>query len=178
MKKYCTNMLLTCCLFFGAMCLLQAHSVSGEELSNTTDKDKTFWEYLKGQPTEDQFFLGMVTWHFTGSSREKDQWNNKLIGFQYKDFFLGTFENSFYNQTVAAGIARNFSATQLSSNWDMTFGYRLGLVYGYKDGEAPFSSVSPVIPMVEIFNQYYFKKHFGIELMLTTSISACLFYQF
>jgi len=142
-------------LLFGLMLLLSAHhNVWAEELSGSkTDNDKTFFEYLLGESTDDQFFLGMATFHFTPKSRKNDQWDNKLIGFQYKDFFVCTFENSFYNQTWVAGIARNFSTTQLSNDWDMTFGYRLGVAYGYKDGEAPFSSSSPIIPIVEIYNQ-------------------------
>jgi len=114
------------------MFLFSAHTVCGEELSNTTNNGKTLFEYIQGQPTEDQFFLGMATFHFTSTSRKKDQWNNKLVDFQYKDFFACTFENSFYNQTWAAGLARNLSTSALSNNWDMTFGYRLGLAYGYK----------------------------------------------
>ncbi len=179
--KSCRNCISVCLgpLFVLVLLLGAQHQAWGEELDNNkTDHDKTFFEYLKGEPTDNQFFLGMATFHFTTSSREKDQWNNKLIGFQYKDFFACTFENSFYNQTWVAGIARNFSKTQLSDNWDMTFGYRLGGAYGYKGGEAPFSSSSSIIPVVEIYNQYYFQKHFGVELMITTSLSASLFYQF
>ena len=178
MKSHSNYNLFSRCCLFGVLFLFSAHNVCGEELSNTADNGKTLFEYLQGQPTEDQFFLGMATFHFTGTSRKKDQWNNKLVGFQYKDFFACTFENSFYNQTWAAGLARNLSTSELSNNWDMTFGYRLGLAYGYKDGEAPFSSNSPLIPIVEVYNQYFFQKHYGVELMLTTSISASLFYQF
>ncbi len=164
--------------FFGLMFLASAPVAWGEELSSNLDHKKTLFKYLQGQPTEDQLLLGMATFHFSEKSRRVRQWNNKLIGLQYKDFFISTFENSFYNQAWAAGIARNVSTSELNANWDMTFGYRLGLVSGYKDGEAPFSSNSPLVPLVEVYNQYFFKKHYGVELMLTTSISACLSYQF
>lgn len=178
MKCYRNSSLAFRCLLFGSMLLFSSHAAWGGELNSKVENDRTLFEYLLGQPTEVQLLLGMATFHFTGTSRKKDQWNNKLVGFQYKDFFACTFENSFYNQTWAAGLARNLSTSELSNNWDMTFGYRLGLAYGYKDGEAPFSSSSPLIPIVEVYNQYFFQKHYGVELMLTTSISASLFYQF
>lgn len=176
--KFCGRYILEYCSLLAVFLCLSVDSVWGEELKNAFEPDKTFWQYLQGKPTEDQLFLGMATLHFNAKSREIRNWKQNLIGFQHKDFFACTFENSFYNRTWAGGLARNFSTTELSNSWDMTFGYRLGLAYGYKDGEAPFSTISPVIPIVEIYNQYYFQKHYGVELMLTTSISLSLFYQF
>jgi len=178
MKCYRKTLLSFRCLLFISTVFFSAHAAWGEEFSNNLDHDKTLFEFLKGQPTEDQLLLGMATLHFGAKSRRIRQWDNKLVGLQYKDFFICTFENSFYNQAWGAGMARNLSTSKLNNNWDMTFGYRLGLLYGYEDGEAPFSSDSPLVPLVEIYNQYFFKKHYGVELMLTTSISACLFYQF
>ena len=178
MKSRDNYKLSSCCALLGLMFLLNVPSAWSEDTDKGAEKEKTFLEYLKGQPTDTQLSLGMWTYHFDPKSREKDNWNQKLIGIQYNDYFLALFENSFYNWCVTAGIARNLSSTKLSDNWDMNFGYRLGLAAGYKDGEAPFSTVSPIIPIVEIYNQYYFQKHFGVELMLTTSISAGFFYQF
>lgn len=106
------------------MLLCSAHAAWGEKFSNNLDHDKTLFEYLQGQPTENQLLLGMVTLHLNSKSRRIRQWNNNLVGLQYKDFFICTFENSFYNQTCAAGLARNLSTSELSNNWDMTFGYR------------------------------------------------------
>lgn len=139
---------------------------------------KTILEFLKGEPTQDQFYLGMFTYHFDPKSRRTRNWQQNLIGFQYNDFFLGTFENSFYNRTWAVGIARNLYTTPLSNNWDLATGYRLGAMYGYEDGEAPFSSMSPIIPLAEVFVQSTYKKHFGVEMMLTSSVSLSFFYQF
>ncbi|EKD40362.1 MAG: hypothetical protein ACD_75C00075G0003 [uncultured bacterium] len=164
--------------FFCLILLLIARSAWSGDLGSDTGEDRPLLEYLKGEATENHFFLGMATWHFNPKSRRIRNWDQKLVGFQYKDFFVATFENSFYNRTWTVGLARNLSTAELSDSWDTTFGYRLGLVYGYSDGEAPFSSISPVIPMVEIYNQYLFKKHYGLELMLTTSISVSFFYQF
>ena len=153
----------------------------GIAYGNDTPKDQesgNLWEFIQGQPTSNQFFLGMFTFHFTPSSLESRNWNNKLIGLQYHDFFVGTLENSFYNRSWTFGIARNFSRHQVSNRWEMTTGYRFGGATGYKDGEAPFSGSSPIIPVVELYAQAIGYKHFGVELMLTTSLSASFFYQF
>jgi hypothetical protein len=148
----------------------------------TIEKDKPedfhLLDFLKGKPTENQLFLGMYTYHFDPKSRQIRNWQQNLIGIQYHDFFIATLENSFYNRTWTAGIARNLYTTTLSNHWDLATGYRLGLAYGYEAGEAPFSSLSPVIPVVEIYAQSLFRKHLGLELMLTTSISIGFFYQF
>ena len=155
--------------------------IQGEASANSDGKtvdSQSAWEFLKGQPTSNKFFLGMFTFHFTPSSLESRNWNNKLIAIQYNDFFLGTLENSFYNRSWVFGIARNFSRSKVSNNWEITTGYRLGGATGYEDGEAPFSGSSPVIPVVELYTQAIGFEHFGIELMLTTSLSLGLFYQF
>lgn len=135
-------------------------------------------DFLKGESTENQFYLGMFTYHFDPKSRRIRNWKQNLVGFQYNDFFIGTFENSFFNRTWTAGMARNLYTKPLSNNWDLATGYRLGIAYGYKDGEAPFSSLSPIIPVVEVYTQSIYQKHFGVELMLTSSISIGFFYQF
>ncbi|MCK9174613.1 MAG: hypothetical protein M0O96_04975 [Desulforhopalus sp.] len=170
--------LLACSLVAWTMLFIIIKNVNAEASLDNTAKDSSVLTFLKGESTADQFFLGMATLHFNSKSRKIRNWNQKLVGIQYNDFFAATFENSFYNQTWTAGLARNFFSTNISNNWDTTIGYRLGLAYGYKEGEAPFSSSSPVIPVFEIYNQYYYNKHYGVELMLTTSLSISLFYQF
>ena len=169
----------SCCIVLLVWMLLTPPlRVLGETIEKDQQDEFHFLEYLKGKPTENQFFLGMFTYHFTPKSREIRNWKQNLIGFQYHDLFIGTFENSFYNRTWTAGIARNLYTKPLSNHWDLATGYRLGLAYGYKEGEAPFSSLSPIIPVVEVYAQSIYRKHFGIELMLTTSISLSFFYQF
>lgn len=155
-----------------------AQPVSAGTIEKTNTEQSGIFDSLKGQPTENQFFLGMFTLHLNSKSRRIRNWKQNLIGLQYKDFYVSTFKNSFYNRTWAAGMARNLYTKQLSNQWDMTTGYRLGLAYGYKHGEAPFSSASPIIPTVEVYVQSVYRKHLGIELMLTSSIGMAFFYQF
>ncbi len=139
---------------------------------------KTWWEYLKGEPTENQLYLGMFTYHFDPKSRRIRNWNQDLIGFQYNGVFVGTLINSYYKRTWAIGFSRNFYTKELGRQWDLALGGRLGLVYGYKGDEAPLSDISPIIPMIELYEQFVYRKHYGIELMLTTSLSLGFFYQF
>lgn len=137
-----------------------------------------YWEFIKGSPTDDQFFLGMFTAHFTPSSLKSRQWNNKLIGIQYNDIVMFGFENSFYNWCAGLAYARNVYQNPLHNNWDLNIGYRVGIIYGYEDDEAPFSENSPIIPLVQLYSQFIYNKHYGLELMLTSSLSLSFFYQF
>jgi hypothetical protein len=167
-----------CVFLLIGLLLSSVPAVRGETLEKDEPYEFRFLDYLKGKPTENQIFIGMFTYHFDPKSRESRNWKQNLIGLQYNDFFICTFENSFYIRTWAAGIARTLHAQALSNHWDMATGYRMGVVYGYEEGQAPFSNVSPVIPVVELYIQSIYRKHFGVELMLTSSISIGFFYQF
>ena len=52
--------------------------------AGTIDQDKAekfhLLEYLKGQPTEDQFFLGMYTYHVDPKSRRIRNWQPVTSG--------------------------------------------------------------------------------------------------
>jgi hypothetical protein len=122
--------------------------------------------------------LGMFSLHTKPSSFKSRNWNQKLIGFQVEDYFVCTFKNSFYNRSYACGIAKDFSGHRINSLWETSLGYRLGLIYGYDEGQAPFSSFSPVIPLLGIYNRYVYHEHLGIEFMLTTTASVSFFYPF
>jgi hypothetical protein len=130
------------------------------------------------QPTQNQLYLGMFTYHLDPKSLGTRNWNQDLVGFQYRDFFACTFRNSFYNRAWAFGWARNIYTREVSNEWDMALGYRLGFLHGYKGDEAPFSDISPIIPMVEAYSQFVYQQHYGMEVMLTSSISVSFFYQF
>ena len=158
--------------------LIPAPVVWGAVAESATHPEPSLFDYLKGTPTEDQLFVGMFTYHFNAKSLRTRNWSQNLVGFQYHDIFVCTFENSFYNRTWAAGLARNLSTKSLSNQWDIHTGYRLGAAYGYKEGEAPFSSISPIIPVAEVYLQSLYQHHYGIELMLTSSLSLSFFYQF
>lgn len=150
----------------------------GDEKEVDIEEKFDFINFLKGKPTENQFYIGMFSYHFDSKSLKTRNWKQNLIGIQYNDFFLGTFENSFYNRTWTAGLARNFYTSTLSNYWGFATGYRLGLAYGYEEGEAPFSNVSPIVPIAGLYAQCIYREHFGVEIMLTTSLSITFLYQF
>lgn len=149
-----------------------------QEKTDEATQETDLWEFLKGSSTDNQLLLGMFTFHFDSKSLKTRQWNNKLVGVQYNDFTYFVFENSFYTWCGGIAYSRNLYQAPLSDNWDWNFGYRIGLVYGYEDGQAPFSNVSPIIPSIELYNQFFYNEHIGVEVMLTTSISLGFFYQF
>ena len=175
-RKEVSKQSIVCCLalifgmFFVDMRFARAEGVSKDEKFSLED--------LLGEPTKNQIYLGMFTYHFDPKSRRVRNWNQDLIGFQYKDIFVGTFRNSFEKRTWTIGIARNYYSQKLSNTWDLTLGGRLGLLYGYRDGQAPLSNFSPVIPVVEAYSQFIYREHYGMEVMLTTSLSLSFFYQF
>jgi hypothetical protein len=147
-------------------------------IDNFQESGKSLFTYLKGEPTKDQLYLGMFTYHFNPKSLKTRNWSEDLVGLQYKNIFICTLRNSFYNRTWAAGFSRNFYTTELSDKWDMAIGGRVGLVYGYWGDQAPFADIAPIIPMIEAYGQFIYREHYGLELMLTTSISLSFFYQF
>ena len=176
-KRNCRSKNEIMCCFVLTLWVLFAHPgvACGEGVNN----DKKFSiEDLLGEPTKNQIYLGMFTYHFDPKSRRTRNWNQDLVGFQYNDIFVGTFRNSFEKRTWTMGMARNYYSQHLSNDWDMTLGGRLGLLYGYRDGQAPLSNYSPVIPMVEAYSQFIYQEHYGMEVMLTTSLSLSFFYQF
>jgi hypothetical protein len=148
-KSGCLYKFSYCTLLVVGLLLSSKQVVRGETVEKDAPYELGILDYLKGKPTENQMFIGMFTCHFDPKSRESRNWQQNLIGLQYNDFFACTFENSFYSRTWAAGIARTLHTQVLSNHWDMAAGYRLGVVYGYQEGQAPFSSLSPVIPVVE-----------------------------
>jgi 4-amino-4-deoxy-L-arabinose transferase-like glycosyltransferase len=162
-------------LLLGWLTVGEAQAASFEAAS---ERASSALEFLKGEPTQDQLWIGMASWHFNRASRHGRNWNQNLLGVQANDFFLVTFENSFYNRTFVAGWGRELSSHSLGEHWDSSFGYRLGLIYGYRVSEAPLSDDSPIIPLIEVHERLVYRDHFGVEIMLTTVLSASFFYQF
>ncbi len=172
-KHLLSGLLISALLFLSISC-----PVFGADSIEETKQKPSLLEQVSGSTPPDQLYLGMYTLHFDDKSRRIRNWQQNLIAVQYKGLFLGTFDNSFYNRCWAAGISREVYSSPLSNDWDIEMGYKVGLIYGYEEDEAPFSSISPIIPLIELYTQTIFRKHFGIELMLTTSLSVSFFYRF
>lgn len=162
---------------------LDMSGASGEVKDNFEIEDDInlgikMWEFIQGSPTNNQLLLGMYTFHFDSKSLENRQWNNKLVGLQYNDFVFFVFENSFYNWVSGVAYARNLYQIQLDNKWDLNTGYRIGLMAGYEEGQAPFADTLELTPILELYAQFFYNKHYGVEIMLTSSISVGFVYQF
>lgn len=149
-----------------------------ETQSTNVDANKeSILSMLWGKKSENKLYLGMFTLHVNPSSFKRDNWNQQLIGIQYNGFSAFTLVNSFYNRTYMIGVSRTI-LTKEYTNWDINLGYHLGLIYGYKPRQAPFSSLSPIIPGPIPFVSTTYKKRFGVEFELVPDPAISFFLRF
>lgn len=109
-------------------------------------KSSDWWEFIKGVPARDSLHLGMWSLHLDGSGdifgSGKNNEHNHLIGVQYMGFNAGTFINSHDNRTYSVGLSREVYSRQYTENLRFDAGYKLGLLYGYKDNLPSIKGVS------------------------------------
>lgn len=105
-----------------------------------------WWNLIKGERARDSLHLGMWSLHLDGSGdisgTGRNREHNHLIGIQYKGFNAGTFVNSHNDRTYTAGLSRDVYVHQISENLRFDAGYRVGLLYGYKDNLPSIKGVS------------------------------------
>jgi len=102
------------------------------------------WEFLKGEKARNAVAIGMWSRHFYAHSDYRTTHN--LVGIQYNGFFAGTFANSHSHQVFTAGIARAVYQKDLGSGFLFEAGYKLGPMYGYREGIPNFHRWS-VLPL-------------------------------
>lgn len=135
----------------------------GQDSSDKSGKDESFWTFLKGTQPDNAVYLGMFTWHFNPESRAHDRWSNNLIGGVYNSIFVGTLLNSFSDRAFVVGIQRNVYTKQLSQNNQINVGYRLGIMSGYDQRMSDIAKYLPVLPLPELYIDYAYR-NFGAEL--------------
>lgn len=162
--------LLVVCSFF----VRPEQTIAGLSLSEPA---KNSFDFL-GDIPPDQLFLGMYTLHFDSKSLEKRNATNNLISVQVEGLFVGTLINSYDMRSWAFGISREFYRVRLSDYWSFASGYRVGLITGYEDKETFFGTESEIAPFVDLHVQFSYLDHFGVEIMMTSSLSVSFFYQF
>ncbi len=105
--------------------------------NNHTPSGSDLWNFIKGQPAVDSLQLGMWSLHVDGSGdifgSGKNNEHNYLIGLQYKGFNTATFINSHDDRAYTIGLSREVFSHQLSPDLRFDAGYKIGLLYGYKD---------------------------------------------
>lgn len=108
------------------------------------------WKYIKGTPTESAVLGGMWSIH---TSNHKDQMcgENNLMGIDYNGYTLGTFKNSYRNQSVFAGLSRTVYTKRIVKGLNVDVKYRIGAIYGYKDKYPNVGGISPLAyPLIGI----------------------------
>jgi hypothetical protein len=114
--------------------------------------------------------LGMLSLHFEDTNQFKRyEWNNQLIGISYSGFNVATFLNSFGRRSYSLFWERDVFFSNREP-WRHTFGWAIGLLYGYKNGEAfILSKYSPILPTPSFYYCCAYKR-IGIRLSLTADI--------
>ncbi|MCH9621514.1 MAG: hypothetical protein S4CHLAM20_09360 [Chlamydiia bacterium] len=121
--------------------------------------EKTFLQKLWGLPPEPSIYLGMWTLHFKNG--DDANWNNHAYGIEYNGYFVSSMINTYYQQCFSAGITRDWFQTRLSRNTALTFGYRLGGIYGYDHqlkSIADFAERYKVLPYGQVYTHFIYKR--------------------
>lgn len=101
---------------------------SVEELS----RFERFKHVMKGEKPKNLIAAGMWSKHFSSSKNYREVHN--LGGLQYNGIFAGTFTNSHSKQVFTIAIARTIMKKQLKKDLLFDVGYKIGPMYGYKEG--------------------------------------------
>lgn len=126
---------------------------STENLSEQgEEKEKNFWDFLRGIPAENSINLGMWSYHFIDND-DSYRTTHNLIAITYKGIFAGTFENSNDDRTWTAGIQRDIYSTNLGV-LSVDIGYRLGLMHGY---EKMVIADSGITPLLQVYSDLRYK---------------------
>lgn len=108
------------------------------------------WKYIKGRPSDNAVLGGMWSMH---TSNHKDELcgENHLLGVEYNGYTVGTFKNSYRNQSVFAGLSRTVYTVKIAKGVNMDIKYKIGAIYGYGDKYPNALGVSPLAyPLIGI----------------------------
>jgi hypothetical protein len=108
------------------------------------------WKYVKGNPSDSAILGGMWSMH-TSTHKDEMCGENNLVGIDYNGYTVGTFKNSYRNQSVFAGLSRTVYTVKLTKGVNMEFKYKIGAIYGYKDKYPNALGISPLAyPLIGI----------------------------
>ncbi len=117
---------------FGDPAVPEEAAEEAADATGLTGLKESIWSRVKGEKARNALVLGMWSSHF--SKRKDYRTRHDLVGIQYKGFFCATFANSHNHQVVAAGVSRTVAEKALGRNWLFEAGYKLGPMYGYREG--------------------------------------------
>lgn len=91
------------------------------------------WKGLWGIPDDNAIYLGMWTRHLRPKGNRHNNNTNRMIGINVKGLFFSEFINSFYKRSYSIGIQRLVYSQKFEHNLQFDIGYRLGVIWGYKN---------------------------------------------
>jgi len=100
------------------------------------------WDFLKGEKIDNSILLGMFS-HHTSPNRHNETHN--IIGIDYKGYSIGTFKNSYSDQTYYAGISRKIYEHYLRENLKFDIKYKAIVMHGYADHYPDLAGFTPII---------------------------------
>jgi|GEM_PF-1904960 len=136
---------------FALLCTLSSLFCNNNEASFSYKKlpAKIF-----GETPVDCIYLGMMTYHQTKRFRDRnDNWNNQAMGIQYKSIYCTTIINSHYKRCYLLGFTRDWFGFKPTKYSKITFGYRLGGIYGYGPELMPLAEKYPILPIYQLCSQ-------------------------
>lgn len=133
----------------------------------------SYWNTVKGTPEDNQLNVGMWTYHYNEHSRKTDNATNNTLAINYQGYYFAYFKNSFYNNSLSAGLQRNIYHS--STNAEVKIGYRTGIITGYDERLCHFCGSTPAIPFIIPYIDLEYK-HLGIESQFAYILSTIGFY--
>jgi hypothetical protein len=108
------------------------------------------WKYIKGKPSQSAILGGMWSLH-TSNHKDERCGENNLIGLDYNGYTIGTFKNSYRDQSFFIGVDRTVYSLGSSKGVNVNVRYKLGALYGYKDKYPNIIGISPLAyPLIGI----------------------------
>jgi len=119
-------------------------------------------------------FYTIHSWELIGK-HYGDNDSNQLLGIRYHQYFAAHFTNSFRHSSYVVGVQyllRQGDFPNKKMQW--YYGYRLGLVYGYKPNEVPGANYSNILPFPMLYGGIAINQHIHLE-MFNILLSAVSF---
>lgn len=101
----------------------------------------------------------MWTSHLPGHNSDKNN-INRLIGVNFYGIFGAIFYNSFDIKSYTIGLQRVVYSQKFPNYLQLDFGYRLGLIWGYK-GTKLLDGLNRVIPGIKNMEPVFFPQIYG-----------------